>query len=193
MSDFDYKGFAAPRTSRGSLMVWMGALVVIVPAIVWVFKFLKGKFGGKPVGDALSGAANLSMAQVQAKIDELKEKAKKKSKGSRWGLWLLGILATLGSAGAAAWYLLKGKAVDQPNALYQLGFLGMPAPQGFETDRRYLAGVMKKQREDRLHDLASTVGARTLAGLPLKGLTAQFGKVYNNENYQQNSQWKNKL
>lgn len=152
--------------------------------LVWEIFFKKKD---KPVGDALSAASSLSVAEVSAKAEAIREKMKKPKK---W-IWITGIIAVIGSAVTGAWFFL-GKKPGGPDSLYQLGFLGMPAPAGFDADRRYLAGVMKKQREDRFHDLAAQ-GAKTLAGLPIKGVTAQFGKVYHNENYQQNSQWKNKF
>ena len=185
MSDFDYKGSGPPRTSRGSLMVWMGVLAVALPVIVWLFKKTKDK----PVGDALSAASDLSVSSISAKAEEIRESMKK----PKWWKWILGILSFIVTGGGAIWYYLTRSATQQPQGLYQLGFLGMPAPAGMETDRRYLAGVMKKQREDRFHDLATQSVTKTLAGLPIRGLTAQFGKGSYYENNQQKSEWPRKF
>lgn len=154
--------------------------------LVWEMFFKKKD---KPVGDVLSAASDLSVSEISAKAEKIRQSMKKPK---RW-LWITAVLSFITAGGGAVWYFLFRGNSQQPQGLYQLGFLGMPAPAGMETDRRYLAGVMKKQREDRFHDLATQSVTKTLAGLPIRGLTANFGKTYDKDAGFQSREYTNKF
>jgi len=142
-----------------------------------------------PIGDAMKLGADSALSDIRKKLEEEKERRKKKP---RWFLWIGSIVSILGTAGAGWWFLGR-KPTGKGDGLYQLGYLGQPAPAGAETSAAYLSGMMKRRRDDQWHEIASQ-GSKTIAGLPIKGLTANFGKVYqSNENYSKNSQWPRKF
>ena len=87
---------------------------------------------------------------------------------------VLGVLV-LPLIGLGAWLLMKPKGSSGGNGLYQMGYLLLPAPQGREMDASYLAGRMKRMREDSKNDLLKGQGT-ALGGLKLEGVQATFGK-----------------
>lgn len=88
---------------------------------------------------------------------------------------ILGVLI-LPLVGVAAWMLSKPKGAAGGDGLYQMGYLLMDAPPDRAMDASYLAGRMKRMREDSKNDLLKGQGS-ALGGLKLESVNANFGKV----------------
>lgn len=144
-------------------MKWVWA--ILVGLVGWlVYDWMRDKPG--PVSDSATAAGNL-MADAAGNIVENQEAKKSK----KW-LWIL--LGSLPAFFAAIWWFFFRKKKPFSN-LFNLGYLGHKAPQGMELDTRYLAGCAKARRESLKMDFAKTQGA-TVAGLPITGVQATFGK-----------------
>lgn len=91
------------------------------------------------------------------------------------------VLLAVGGVALAvfAGFLALGKRRNNQPGLYQAGYLGMPAPDGRENDASYLAGRMKRYKDDQKNNILTSQGT-ALAGLKVEGVTATFGKPRGN-------------
>ena len=96
----------------------------------------------------------------------------------------VGMLAIVPAVALLGWFFWP-KGAKGGNGLYQMGYLLMPAPQGREMDASYLAGRMKRMREDSKNDLLKGQGT-ALGGLKLEGVQATFGKQKQWGQYERN-------
>lgn len=140
-----------------------------------------GTISAVGIGAALIGAWVWYFGRGDSMKDIVKDTAKKVAEKvykalpfyRKWWGKLLIAVTIIGAVGAGAWYFLRGKPED--DNLYQLGWLGMAAPAGKETDRKYLAGLMAKKRYEAKTDMTKH-GIKTAAGLPVKHVSMQFGQ-----------------
>ena len=103
------------------------------------------------------------------------KKAASSGKDAAWEIMkTVGMLAVVPAVFFLGWFFWP-KGSKGGNGLYQMGYLLLPAPQGREMDASYLAGRMKRMREDSKNDLLKGQGT-ALGGLKLEGVQATFGK-----------------
>lgn len=153
----------------------------------WVF-WIAG-IGGLIYGiEKLFGGKSKSVTDYAlGKVGEIVGDVVDKEKSRRfWGKFRTGMiwLSGLGTLGTGVWFfLMRKKTPVDAGGFYQLGYLGLPAPMGAEADARYLAGKMKRIRDDRYNDIASAQ-SKNLAGLPVTRINATFGKPqFNNTSF----------